>query len=146
LATIPVIPLDNPDFAALKIDVLALKTSHERLEWDLGIVKDKLEKLTDKLDKLADKVAELSGDLREVKTKVGIVTGLLGAVGVLLVTSACGFPFSARSASASGAGVHDYSTCSRRSAIQCSLGRGYSEAEEIAGFAAFPKAKIKSYV
>lgn len=93
MATVPVVPLDNPDFTALKIDVLALKTSHERLERDLGIVKDKLEKLTDKLDKLADKVAELSRDLREVKTKVGIMTGLLGAVGVLLVTQLVVFFF-----------------------------------------------------
>lgn len=86
MGTVPVIPLDNPDVAVLKIDFLALKTSYERLERDLG-------KVTDKLDKLADKLAELSGDLREVKTKVGILTGLLGAVGALLVTQLVVFFF-----------------------------------------------------
>jgi hypothetical protein len=86
VATVPAIPLEKSDIAASKIDVFALKTSCERLERSL-------EKLTDKLDKLADKVAELSGDLREVKTKVGIMPELLGAVGVLLATQLVVFFF-----------------------------------------------------
>ena len=88
-----VIPPDNPrlldareDVAELKVDVLALKSSHERLDRDLG-------KMMDKADKLTDKIAELSGDLREVTTKLGIVTALLGAVGALFLTQIVVFFF-----------------------------------------------------
>jgi hypothetical protein len=114
MATVPVVPLDNPrlldareDIAALKADFLGIKASHERLERDFAKLGDKVDRLADKIDKQNerfdkqnerfdkqnDKFEEIRGDLREVKTTLKLVISILAPVGLIVLTQFAGFVF-----------------------------------------------------